>query len=216
MHPRQLEALKKAREAKRLLQLQKTQPVFSASASNIPPSSSIEEKGNVPIGDIEDIDMSHVSGLSNKEHNPNNPPSVVRDNKLLKEFIETEKINAQETGLGRRQRDEPRGFQKLREHLDFDAGYAGYDEEEEEGFLSQNKKILLGVGVGVGCGLGLAYWASAQQRGRQQASLKTRVQQEEGRAFAQSSNKARSEPLESTTPPIVPTEIHLLKAPWER
>ena len=185
--PRQLEALKKAREAKRLRQQQQIpNPLPRA------------------VDDEAVEDMRHVSFSDFKE-----PVQVVRDNKLLKQFLEAEKIDAQETGLGKRQRDEPQGLdglgKRLRE-LNFDLD----DPEVRESSAVGKAKILLGVGVGVGCGLGLAYWASQRN---QQASSKPVVQQKEARAFAQPSTEARSESLQPATPP---PKNPILRAPWEQ
>lgn len=136
--PRQLEALRKAREAKRLRKQVPLEPVPKEGGSR-----------------DEEIDVQHVINEGSK----NEPVQVVRDNKMVKEFIRAERINAQETGLGKRQRDEPGDLKRLREHVDLDDYFP--DAAEHGGSA---KKILLGVGVGVGCGLGLAYWVSRRNQ----------------------------------------------------
>ena len=196
--PRQLEALSKAREAKRLKKEQLEQSSKNKRVQFSEPVLDLEKE--------EDIDMRYVNSTSveqSSKEKHTEPVQVVRDNKLVKEFIESERINAQETGLGKRRRDEPSGLERLRElHVDLD------DYVPENGFLP-NKKILLGVGVGVGCGLGLAYWLQKDR----QISLKPILQQKGGRAFAQPSKEVPSEPSQPATPP---PESHILKAPWER
>ena len=199
--PRQLEALSKAREAKRLKKEQLEQSSKNKRVQFSEPVLDLEKE--------EDIDMRYVNSTSleqSSKEKHTEPVQVVRDNKLVKEFIESERINAQETGLGKRRRDEPSGLKRLRElHVDLD-DYVPCS--GENGFLP-NKKILLGVGVGVGCGLGLAYWLQKDR----QISLKPILQQKGGRAFAQPSKEVPSEPSQPATPP---PESHILKAPWER
>ena len=97
--PQQLEALRKAREAKRMrsseAKRQTQGPIFAS-----------EEE----FRDARVEDMRHVAAEAKEFHSP---VQVVRDNKLLKEFLEAEGISAQETGLGRRRRDEPPGLERL-------------------------------------------------------------------------------------------------------
>ena len=182
--PRQLEALKKDREAKRLRQQQQIQNPLPRA-----------------VDDEAVEDMRHVS-FSDSE-----PVQVVRDNKLLKQFLETEKIDAQETGLGKRQRDEPQGFDGLGKRLrELNVDLDGPELRENSAAV---QKILLGVGVGVGCGLGLAYWLQKDR----QTSLKPILQQGGGRSFVQPNREVPSEPSQPATPQA---EIPILKAPWER
>ena len=108
-------------------------------------------------------DMRHVAAEAKEFHDP---VQVVRDNKLLKEFLEAEGISAQETGLGRRRRDEPRGLERLQEiNVDFDGNDIGIG----------NK---LALGVGVGCGLGaLAWWALQRQASSTQEQARPQSRQ---------------------------------------
>ena len=94
--PRQLEALRKAREAKRMrsseAKRQTQGPNFSTDA---------RQHSEEEFRDARVEDMRHVAAEAKEFHDP---VQVVRDNKLLKEFLEAEGISAQETGLGRRRR----------------------------------------------------------------------------------------------------------------
>ena len=121
--PRQLEALKKAREAKRLRALQSA--------------------GNRQVQAMEEPEL--VEDMRQVQHSDQNSPvPVVRDDKLLKEFLEAEQIDALETGLGRRRRDEPRGLERLRESLpDFD----GIDVNLANGTPGWPSAIALGLAL---------------------------------------------------------------------
>ena len=187
--PRQLEALRKAREAKRMrtseAKRQTQGPIFSS-----------EEE----FRDARVEDMRHVAAEAKEFHDP---VQVVRDNKLLKEFLEAEGISAQETGLGRRRRDEPRGLERLQEiNVDFDGNDIGIGSK-------------LALGVGVGCGLGaLAWWAFAKPK-RQASSTQeqARPQSRQAQAFARPSIESPSEPQDNQAE-FQPSAI-LPRAPWE-
>ena len=193
--PRQLEALRKAREAKRMrsseAKRQTQGPIFSTDARQHNASSEEE------FSDARVEDMRHVAAPHSGVHDP---VQVVRDNKLLKEFLEAEGISAQETGLGRRRRDEPRGLERLQEiNVDFDGNGIG-----------NSSKIVLGIGVG--CGLGaLAWWALQRQASSTQEQA--RPQSRQAQAFAQPSIESPSEPQDNQAE-FQPSAI-LPRAPWE-
>ena len=190
--PRQLEALRKAREAKRMrsseAKRQTQGPIFSTDA---------RQHSEEEFRDARVEDMRHVAAEAKELHSP---VQVVRDNKLLKEFLEAEGISAQETGLGRRRRDEPRGLERLQEiNVDFDGNDIGIG----------NK---LALGVGVGCGLGaLAWWALQRQASSTQEQA--RPQSRQAQAFAQPSIESPSEPQDNQAE-FQPSAI-LPRAPWE-
>ena len=190
--PQQLEALRKAREAKRMrsseAKRQTQGPIFSTDA---------RQHSEEEFRDARVEDMRHVAAEAKEFHDP---VQVVRDNKLLKEFLEAEGISAQETGLGRRRRDEPRGLERLQEiNVDFDGNDIGIG----------NK---LALGVGVGCGLGaLAWWALQRQASSTQEQA--RPQSRQAQAFAQPSIESPSEPQDNQAE-FQPSAI-LPRAPWE-
>ena len=141
------------------------------------------------------------------------PVQVVRDNKFLKEFLETERISAQETGLGKIQRDESlarQGLDKLRElNADFDSASLNPLSAGLEG----SSKVLLGIGVGVGCGLGLAYWASYR------GNLGNKENQNEKTSAKAVAYQRPAEPKTQASPSPSPPEefpVLQLKAPWEQ
>ena len=212
--PRQLEALRKAREAKRMrsseAKRQTQGPIFSTDA---------RQHSEEEFRDARVEDMRHVAAEAKEFHDP---VQVVRDNKLLKEFLEAEGISAQETGLGRRRRDEPRGLERLQEiNVDFDGNC----------IVIGSSKIVLGVGVNVdfdgndigigsklalggmvGCGLGaLAWWALQRQASSTQEQA--RPQSRQAQAFAQPSIESPSEPQDNQAE-FQPSAI-LPRAPWE-
>lgn len=196
--PRQLEALRKAREAKRL----KSQQASSLAASQHQQYHVKEEEDQV------ESDMRYVA---NPVDQGRGPVPVVRDNKFLKEFLETERISAQETGLGKIQRDEGlarQGLDKLQE-LNADSASLNPLSAVPEG----SSKVLLGVGIGVGCGLGLAYWASCRgNRGN-------RGNKNEKTSAKAVAYQRPAEPKTQASPSPSPPEefpVLQLKAPWEQ
>ena len=184
--PRQLEALRKAREAKRMHSSEAKRQTQGPIYAN-------EEE----FRDARVEDMRHVAAEAKEFHDP---VQVVRDNKLLKEFLEAEGISAQETGLGRRRRDEPRGLERLQEiNVDFGGNGIGIGSK-------------LALGVGVGCGLGaLAWWALQRQASSTQEQA--RPQSRQAQAFAQPSIESPSETQENQAE-FQPSAI-LPRAPWE-
>lgn len=185
--PKQLEALKKAREAKRLRTAHLKQQQHRVKE--------LKEEEEGEQEEVEDV-------FNAVNANSNEPVQVVRSDKFLKQFLESEKIDAQETGLGKRKRDESnQGLKKLQELR---------DELPMSYHENTTNKILLGIGIGagVGCGLGLAYWASSSLNNKRASSPHRKA-----KAFARPSTESPPGPSKPATPP---PSVHIMKAPWER
>lgn len=199
--PKQLEALKKAREAKRLRTAHlKQQQQFQ--------EDQVKEFKEEQVQEQEDMDHAFTAVNANS----NEPVQVVRSDKFLKQFLESEKIAAQETGLGKRKRDESnhslKKLQEIRDDLPI------YPCHETKGSIGSAKNILLGLGVGagVGCGLGLAYWASSSLNNKRASSPHSKGKAK-AKAFARPSTESPPGPSKPATPP---PSVHIMKAPWER